>query len=154
MIEPEELRSFFRGLETRDVELVADIDPQEVYAGNVVYRASNGWVLTVFNDANEFDYVDEVVTSDGRRMEFRDLLGTDLDWRLEEGPAWRCLGIPGYCTFRCTECGARIPDAVERPRAMTAPFLCGDSRCSGALQPPNGTWIRCLPAGPVRTAAR
>ena len=31
-----------------DIQLLADADPQDIYAGNFVYRGSNGWALTVF----------------------------------------------------------------------------------------------------------
>jgi hypothetical protein len=142
VIPAEELVAFFRAVETHAVDLVADSDPQDVYAGNVVYRASNGWVLTVFNDANEFDYVDEVVASDGRSADLDHLETMGLDWRPEDPLAWQCLGIPGDCLFRCTDCGAVIPDAQQRGRTMRPPFVCGDTGCVGARQPPAGTWIR------------
>lgn len=61
----EELLSFFRAIESGRLKLLAELELQRVYAGNVKYRAANGWTLTVFNDANEFDYVDEVRSADG-----------------------------------------------------------------------------------------
>lgn len=42
----------------------------EVYAGDVTYRASNGWTLVVFNDCNDWDYLDSAVAPDGRRAEY------------------------------------------------------------------------------------
>jgi hypothetical protein len=141
-IEMEPLVAFFRAIEAGQIQLVAESEPQDVYAGNVHYRASNGWRLVVFNDANEYDYVDHVLTDDGRIADFNELDGTAGDWRPSDDVAWRCLGIPGYCTFRCNGCGARLPDAIERGRAVTGPFLCGGDRCTGHRSPPEGTWIR------------
>jgi len=141
-IATEELLGFFRDVEAGRIRLVAESEPQDVYAGNVVYRASNGWRLVVFNDANEFDYVDEVVTDDGRRIDFDQIDGQATDWRPDDDTAWRCLGIPGYCTFRCNGCGARLPNGVERGGPVIPPFLCGHDRCAAGRAPPRGTWIR------------
>jgi hypothetical protein len=49
------------------------VTPQKVYAGNVPYQASNGWHITVFNDANEWDYVEEIRTQGGDTLDFDDL---------------------------------------------------------------------------------
>jgi hypothetical protein len=140
LITVDELQAFLDAIETHAIDLVADVDPQDVYAGDVVYRASNGWTLTIFNDANEYDYVDRVTSADGRETQFDQYWDTEHDWRLDDELAWKCLGIPGYCIFRCTVCGARIRG--ERGRPMRAPYLCGEGICAGAGQPPNGTWIR------------
>lgn len=137
-----ELRSFFRNIESGDIRLVAELDPQDVYAGNVVYRASNGWILRIFNDANEFDYVDEVRSSDGRVTDFDAIEGTEAEWRPDDETAWKCLGIPGYCIFRCTGCGALLPDGIARGRPVEPPFLCGEDHCADQCSPPMGTWIR------------
>jgi hypothetical protein len=141
-IEADELRAFFRAVEAGEIRLVAESEPQDVYAGNVIYRASNGWTLVVFNDANEYDYVDHVVTDDGRIIDFDDGLEELADWVPNDDVAWRCLGIPGYCSFRCNTCGARLPDGVERGGPVVPPFVCGTDRCVGRRVPAEGTWIR------------
>ncbi len=38
--------------------------------GNVRYIASNGWRIVVYNDADEWDYIDSIVTSDGRIFDY------------------------------------------------------------------------------------
>lgn len=38
----------------------------EKYAGDVRFRLPNGWVVVVFNDCNDWDYVDSVEAPDGR----------------------------------------------------------------------------------------
>jgi hypothetical protein len=139
-IETEELRAFFRAVEAGQIRLIAEGEPQEIYAGNVVYRASNGWRLVVFNDANEYDYVDHVLTDDGRSIDFDEIAEAD-QWSLDDDVAWRCLGIPGYCLFRCNTCGARLPDGVERGGPVVPPFVCGTDRCVGLRVPAEGTWI-------------
>jgi len=143
----EELRAFFRAIESGEIRLVAEIEPQEIYAGNVSYRASNGWRVVVFNDANEFDYVDHLVADDGRSIDFEQLEGSHVAWHPDDDMAWRCLGLPGYCSFRCTTCGARLPSAVERGEPVLPPFVCGADRCIAAASP-QGTWIRvAAPSG-------
>jgi hypothetical protein len=52
MIPVSELLALYAEIESGDVRLTALQDPQNVYAGNVVYVSSNGWTLTIFNDAN------------------------------------------------------------------------------------------------------
>lgn len=93
------------------------IDPAKVYAGNVRYEASNGRTIVVFNDCNEWDYLDsievdgEVVATFGSMypddadgaVDFEEIVGADM-WRI-----WR---IPGWITCRCHGCG----EVVERER--------------------------------------
>ena len=38
----------------------------DFYCGNYTWRLSNGWRVTVFNDCDEWDYIDNIETSDGR----------------------------------------------------------------------------------------
>lgn len=62
-----------RAVESGAVSLVATHEPQQVYAGNVHYTASNGWAVTVFNDANQWDYIDELHTAEGRWCDYDDI---------------------------------------------------------------------------------
>jgi len=143
-ISTDQVLAFYRDIESGVIRLVAELDPQDVYAGDVVYRASNGWRLTVFNDANEFDYVDEVRTIDGRVTDYDFIDGTSADWSPDDEVAWQCLGIPGYMKFRCMVCGFKLPRATLRRRQSGQPFLCGDGRCAELRIPPMGTRIRIL----------
>jgi hypothetical protein len=112
-------------IERGEVSLTALEDPQRVYSGEVRYRASNGLELVVFNDANQWDYLDSV---------FRDgVLLTDFDefeaspagqYQPSEEAAWRCYGIPGYLKFRCRTCGGRL----RRLASPDHPFLCPEQR--------------------------
>jgi hypothetical protein len=60
-----EVMDFLKAVENGSVSLRPEYNPQDVYAGNVPYAASNGWHITIFNDVNEWDYIDEIQTSDG-----------------------------------------------------------------------------------------
>ena len=124
-----ELSKFLKAVEDGSVSLIPEQEPQDVYAGNISYLASNGWRIVVFNDANEWDYIDSIITSDGRRF--------DCD-ALSEMPsidayeptaeiAWTLFGIPGYCLFRCKACGTRLTKA--KGGGMHPPFLC--AACQG-----------------------
>lgn len=69
-ISEKEIIVFLKEIESGKIKLIPEEDPFEVYSGNVKYRASNGWELIVFNDANTWDYIDSIKTSDGRFADF------------------------------------------------------------------------------------
>jgi len=118
-----ELLEFLKSIEEGSVSLRPEFDPQDIYAGNVPYAASNGWHIRVFNDCNEWDYVDSVSAPDGRSLDF-DSIDNDMPLAREYSPsddvAWRRYGIPGYCIFRCTGCSAELVEMELRK----PPFLC------------------------------
>ena len=47
----------------------ADPSPDDVYAGDVEFKLSNGWTVVVFNDCDEWDYIDHIVAPDGRTID-------------------------------------------------------------------------------------
>lgn len=122
-----ELMAFLVAVERGEVLLRPEREPQYVYAGNVHYAASNGWHIIIFNDANEWDYIDFVQTADGRIAEFEEI--DEMPQVSRHAPtdevAWSRYGIPGYCIFRCTACGTRVE---SRPRYDDPP-LCNS--CDG-----------------------
>ncbi len=65
-----EALNFLKAIEDGLISLRSVQDPQEIYAGNVSYTASNGWLITIFNDANEWDYIDQIQSEDGRILNF------------------------------------------------------------------------------------
>jgi hypothetical protein len=124
-----EVMEVLRAIERGSVLLRPKRDPQDIYAGDVLYTASNGWRITIFNDANEWDYIDHIETSDGRTLDFDaiDQMPRVREYEPSEDVAWSRYGIPGYCIFRCTSCGARLTSGPYR-----APFLC--SSCQSKPQ--------------------
>ncbi len=72
-----EIAKFLADIESAKVTLTPSINPSDVYAGDVRYRASNGWEIVVFNDANEWDYIDFIKSCDGRELNFEDLDGME-----------------------------------------------------------------------------
>lgn len=88
------------------------------------YTATNGWRLALFNDGNEWDYLEWIEAPDGRRVH-DDQLGESSDLVNDApGPsvAWDRDGMPGNRTFRCLRCGT----ALESPHDEV--FLCGTCR--------------------------
>ena len=132
-ITEEELMEFLKAIEEGRIALQPEeCIPQDIYAGNVPYRASNGWRITIFNDCNDWDYVDQVIAADGRTLDF-DEIDNDMSVVREYTPeievAWRRYGIPGYMRFRCARCGVDID-----PKVLTkAEYLC--DRCRGSAPP-------------------
>ena len=47
-----------------------DCDPDEVWAGNVTYRTDTAWIIVVFNDCGEFDYIDHLIDPQGQRFDW------------------------------------------------------------------------------------
>ncbi len=111
-ISKEDIFPFLRAIESGDIVLTPMQEPQWVYAGVVGYNASNGWRIAVFNDANEWDYIEWIVASDGRRVDFFfDMTEEDADlehYAPSNDVSWRCYGIPGYLQNRCKQCGCSI----------------------------------------------
>jgi hypothetical protein len=111
-ISKQEILSFLHAIESGEIVLTPMQEPQWVYAGVVVYNASNGWRIAVFNDANEWDYIEWIVASDGRRVDFIfDMTERYADFERyvpSNDVAWRCYGIPGYLQSRCKQCGSSI----------------------------------------------
>lgn len=117
-ISKEEIFSFLHAIESGEVALTPLKEPQWVYAGVVRYHASNGWRIAVFNDANEWDYIEWIIANDGRRVDFFDMDEQDSDlenYAPSNEIAWCRYGIPGYRQNRCRQCGtAIVPDSSGR----------------------------------------
>ena len=119
-----EVLAFLRAIESEAVSLVATHEPQEVYAGNVHYTASNGWTVTVFNDANQWDYLDELHTADGRWCDYDEIsehMPRVDGYRPSDEVAWSRYRIPGYLRFRCVRCGKLLDEKSPR---QTHDFCC------------------------------
>jgi len=117
-----DILQFLKDIEEGSVSLQPDDDPQDVYAGNVGYVASNGWRIRIFNDCNEWDYIDHIETADGRSVDF-DALDEMLSVRdYDPGVevAWSKYRIPGYMKFRCRFCGTVLTCGPPHGH----PYLC------------------------------
>ena len=66
-------RELLAAIEAGTVHLTPIGEPQRIYAGIVEYVINNGWRLAVFNDCNEWDYLEWIETPDGRRVDFDQL---------------------------------------------------------------------------------
>jgi hypothetical protein len=103
----DEIRRFLEQIERGEVLLTPIVEPQDVYAGVVEYGASNGWKLAVFNDCNDWDYLEWITAEDGRTVAFDEL--DQVEWIRNYTPseevAWDRYRLPGAMRFRCTACG-------------------------------------------------
>lgn len=112
-----EIWEFLRAIESGSVVLTPEEErgPQEIYAAKVAYSASNGWRIVVFNDANEWDYIDEIVTKDGRRIVYHEIAVSfpDIDkYEPSEEISWSRYRIPGRMRFRCAVCDVRLKNSA------------------------------------------
>lgn len=70
-IEPEEIREFLAAIENGQITVTPD-RPVE-YCGIETFTASNGWHVGVFNDCDEWDYLQWIETADGRQITYEEL---------------------------------------------------------------------------------
>ena len=85
MISEKEIIEFLTKIERKEIKLTALKNPSDVYVGDIVYIADNGWEITVFNDANTWDYIDKIKKGEEGYIEFEEL-DKMLDLRLYEPP--------------------------------------------------------------------
>jgi len=126
-ISDNEILRFLQAVESGEVTLVSEgaRSPQEIHSSNVAYKASNGWKIVVFNDANHWDYIDEIVTSDGRRVVYSDIaksLPAVDNYKPSAEVSWSCYRIPGNAKFICDTCGLHLGKfaALEAHRPQCA----------------------------------
>ncbi len=94
-----EVLAFLNKIESGEVTLTSKHEPQAVYAGHVTYHASNGWQIVIFNDCNEWDYIDSILTNDGRELDFDEIVDSMpqvYGYEPTNTVAWSAYGIPGY----------------------------------------------------------
>ena len=120
-----EIRELLTAIERGTVHLTPIQEPQRMYAGVVEYAVDNGWRLAVFNDCNEWDYLEWIETPDGRRVDYDQLCeASDLARYVpSRSVAWERYNIPGYMKFRCTECGSPLIREYRRDS-----YKCGSCR--------------------------
>lgn len=126
---------FLRAIEDGSITLTPTICPQDIYAGDVTYSASNGWTLVIFNDCNVWDYMAQIETPDGRVLDFDTMENTMprvKEYRPTDEVSWVRYRIPGYLHFRCEYCGHEI---IGEP--SPAPLVCVD--CGGMCARPTHT---------------
>lgn len=66
----EKILNFLNQIEIGEIQITPTQNPRNIYAGNVIYKANNGWEITIFNDANEWDYIDNIKMSDEILIDF------------------------------------------------------------------------------------
>ena len=119
-----EILEFLNDIETGDVTLTPKSEPQHTV--HCEYEASNGWGITIFNDAGAWDYIHEV-RKGGQILDFsrlsRFFLGVN-SYHPSDEVAWKRYGIPGHLTFRCKPCGRNLGDRATD----STPLIC--DKCS------------------------
>lgn len=60
-----------------EISWVAIDESWDDACGNIEFRTSDGWSIVVFNDVGEWDYLDSVLSPDGRAIGFADLYLTN-----------------------------------------------------------------------------
>lgn len=122
------LASVLEGIDSGEITLrPIGEHPQITYASNVWYRASNGWKFIVFNDCNEWDYLDSFEDEQGKQPELteeeQELLAAweQRQASLSARVLWQRWGIPGHIKLRCILCGHLV---VGGTASMPRPITC------------------------------
>ena len=63
---------------------------RDTYAGNVTWTF-RGWTIVVFNDCMDWDYIDTIVATDGRRWEFEEMSDPVKFWHPTSTAGWPTL---------------------------------------------------------------
>ncbi|MEP3890424.1 MAG: hypothetical protein ABJN69_08140 [Hellea sp.] len=85
-----------RQIETGEVTLTAQIDPQIQTKGDIPYKASNGWTIEVSNWSGEFSGIGKIILPDGTILddEFLDKHMPNVQLYFPEKEVeWRCYGM-------------------------------------------------------------
>lgn len=96
MINIDDVWKLVHAIEDGSITLTCHVSPQDVYAGDIEYFASNGWKVVVFNDCNEWDYFDSFTSPDGEKLDFDDMPEAFLEYNPTSEVSWLRYGIPGY----------------------------------------------------------
>lgn len=92
MIKESEILSLLKDIEEGKLKIEPTKVPLDIYSGNVIYNISNGWQITIFNDANTWDYIDNIKATDGREISF-DEIDNILSLRNYEPSKKTCIDI-------------------------------------------------------------
>lgn len=154
----EECLDFLHRIETGELTLEPVHCAQDVFAGDVEYLASNGWSLVVFNDANEWDYIEKIRSADGRRVDFDEIcesMARLSSYSPTHEVSWKVYRLPGYCDHRCELCDQDIKGAWSIVDRRMCCHLCAPA--SNPLKPRQHPDRRMRPAseqGARRPTAR
>jgi hypothetical protein len=73
-ISKEEIESVIRGTEDGSVRVLTAHSPERYTWGDEPFTLSNGWIVTVFVDGGDFDYIDRIEAPDGRYMDYGEIV--------------------------------------------------------------------------------
>jgi len=136
---PDDVLAFLLQVESGAVVLTAEKEPQLVYAGHVRYLASNGWLVTLFNDCGEFDYLDSIDIG-GEEVFAYDEVTVDsplFAYHPSDAVAWERWRIPGHMHFKCRQCSVEI----RPPGWGSGETLCVG--CGGKAELPRLPCVAC-----------
>lgn len=123
-------------IETRVVKLLRDIEqgkvtlkivgrtPEKVFAGNVEYRSSNGWKLLVFNDCNDWDYLDSATSPDDEELDFDEMSRELQGYRPDAQTTLNAYQFKHDSAVTGPRCTGAIGDMIRR---------ISDNMCTSAL---------------------
>lgn len=64
------------------------------YCGDVQYKSSNGWLVTVFNDCDAWDYFDSFISPTGEVLKYEDMPDELSNYHPAENVGECRYGIP------------------------------------------------------------
>lgn len=110
-----EILGFLARVADGSVTLACDYQPAELEGTEVVYRATNGWALAVFNDSGEWDYLEWI--DDGRGRVTYDRIYAEMPMVAAYAPdaatAWQAYGIAARATEAWPGAPPTSPPSLE-----------------------------------------
>ncbi len=68
-----EILEVLKDIEKGKLKLKSIDNQLKIYSGNLVYNITNGWQITIYKDANNWDYIDSIKTHYGEKIDFEKL---------------------------------------------------------------------------------
>lgn len=84
-----EVLAVLEAIDRGDMTVAVLDDWDDVFAGEVRFAASNGWVLWVFNDCDSWDYLDRAESPDGRVWDYPDEDNDPRSYTITNPAHWR-----------------------------------------------------------------
>ncbi len=117
----EEVFSFIADIESARIAIEPHVRPEEVWSGEVRYKASNGWQLILYIRGGRWRYIKAIIMDPSRRSSETELFYEDfavsmpdlIEYHPSDQVRWNIYRLPKLVTRTCDGCGFFFTANVE-----------------------------------------
>ena len=117
-----------RRIETGELTVTPAGDPKNFAFGNLDYAVSNGWTLTLFIDADAWDFIDSVKDSEGNLFDYDDMSLELQDYGPPDDVVARVYGIGNANVDQLGVPRGPVPDTYPKTGDAAVDFMEGARR--------------------------